>query len=321
LVKNDCTEFANVVKNPTIVYYYNKICNNIMSALKNILNLSYATTNLATPGTIITPSTSTNTAIVRWNGTTGNNLANSTVLLSNEGDFTAVNSETFIPVASNPGGADTLWANSNNGSLYFGSEPVLAGVASTNTALTRWNNNVLENSSVLLTNAGDLTAVNSETFLPVTANPGGADTLWLNTNGNLYLGANPLDSGAVTSPVYISGTCPLLATTQGAFVPGFQMANYSISSNVQCCAPRTGTITYFAYNIPAALSGSGTYLIQLYKNNANFANVGTLSSSSGTSGAFTGLSIALSLGDIFYFLATPSSSPQSTTLNWSAVIQ
>jgi hypothetical protein len=62
-------------------------------ALVDIPNKTVLLTNASSSaGNVIGPPASTNTAIARFNGITGTSISNSTVLLSNAGDITAVNS-------------------------------------------------------------------------------------------------------------------------------------------------------------------------------------------------------------------------------------
>ena len=160
-------------------------------------------------GDVAGPASSTDEAIARFDLATGKLLQNSSVLLSDVGDISAVNSETFVQAAANPGGVDTLWLNSGDGGKLYrgavnveavGSGDVAGPASSTDEAIARFDlatGKLLQNSSVLLSDAGDISALNSETFIQAAANPGGVDTLWLNSGdgGKLYRGAVSLEAG------------------------------------------------------------------------------------------------------------------------------
>ena len=54
---------------------------------------------------------------------------------------------------------------------------------------------------VLISTGGDITGAQSITFTGETDNPGGSNTLWLNTtNSSLYIGAVKVGSGDVVGP-------------------------------------------------------------------------------------------------------------------------
>jgi len=70
------------------------------------------------------PASSTTNAIATWNGTSGNLLQNTSVLLSTTGNMTNLNSETFVSNSSNPGGTNTIWHNSSNNHIYHGTNDI-----------------------------------------------------------------------------------------------------------------------------------------------------------------------------------------------------
>ena len=75
---------------------------------------------------------------------------------------------------------------------------------STDKALVRWNGvagNAVQNSVGILSDAGDLSGLTSQTLTSVAANPGGANTLWSNSAiSNRYtIGADPIALSPITS--------------------------------------------------------------------------------------------------------------------------
>lgn len=139
----------------------------------------------------------------------------------------AFESVSLEPAAANPGDDSTLWIDSATGHLMRGTTDLEAGAASgdvvgpaiaTDNAVARFDTTsgkAVQNSTVLLDDNGNLADVRSATLLQVAANPGGANTLWINSaTGKLMRGATQVEStGDVVGPA--SSTANALARFSG----------------------------------------------------------------------------------------------------------
>lgn len=115
----------------------------------------------------------------------------------------------------------TAWAQMPDAALGTVTGPG----SSTTAAIARWlgtSGTVLANSTVTVSDVGDVAAANSLQFAAIAANPGGATTLWLNSSGNIiYYGSR------VYSPVYWAGSTIRIGPDVG-----------STASGSIICAPR-----------------------------------------------------------------------------------
>jgi hypothetical protein len=97
-------------------------------------------------GDVVGPASASDNAIARFDTTTGKLIQNSTVLISDTGNFSGVNSIDLNTVAANPGDASTLWINSADNLLYLGatvasggSGDVVGPASATDNAIARYN--------------------------------------------------------------------------------------------------------------------------------------------------------------------------------------
>ena len=92
--------------------------------MKNIININN-TIGGSKITTLLVPSTSTDEAVVRWDGTSGKSIQNSSVTIDDDGNQKTTNSLTLLTNDANPNGDETLWVNSlDSNKLYFGENKV-----------------------------------------------------------------------------------------------------------------------------------------------------------------------------------------------------
>ena len=75
---------------------------------------------------------------------------------------------------------------------------VIGPLSSTDNALPKFDGTsgkILQNTGVIVDDSNNISGINSETLVPVVANPGGTSTLWINSsNSHLYLGSTDLQN-------------------------------------------------------------------------------------------------------------------------------
>jgi hypothetical protein len=113
-----------------------------------------------------------------------------------------------------------------DGKLYWNGQEVAVGLpvtgnvsgpgTSTVNAIPRWSNitgTAIKDSGILVDDSDNIEDVLSVTIIPTAANPGGTETLWINSvDGHLYKGAVDLEAG---------GTYPIVADVQYNTALGF----------------------------------------------------------------------------------------------------
>src|SRR6267154_1809405 len=75
-------------------------------------------------GDVVGPVSSTDNAIARYDGTSGQIIQNSLVTISDLGFVDGLIAIDETPQASNPSGVDTIWINSTNSHVYHGSRDI-----------------------------------------------------------------------------------------------------------------------------------------------------------------------------------------------------
>lgn len=147
---------------------------------------------------------------------------------------------TETPVVANPGGANTLWINSGSGRLFRGTvdlEQWVTGVAATTVnALARWADTTassVKTSIATLTNSGLMAGLTGITFTAQGANPGGANTLWVNSgSGDIYVGGvnQHTDLTTVNNDIATLQTdLGTLTTNYNAFTALFTQTTFSLT--------------------------------------------------------------------------------------------
>jgi hypothetical protein len=125
--------------------------------------------------TVIVPASSTNHAVVRYNGTTGTVIQNSSVTVDNTANVAGVKSQTFTGVAPTSPAIGTLWFDSstdtwnaimNNITMQIGEEMFIYGRAS---------NDIVDGQVIVVTGAWGTTGV--VTFEPAPIGTTNADAI------------------------------------------------------------------------------------------------------------------------------------------------
>ena len=133
-----------------------------------------APTTLAWGDALLSTGASTDTAIVRWNGTTGSAVQDSGILIDGANNMTGINNLTAAAIATLggtalpavTGTAGQVLTISAPGTAIWAATGNISGTSTNATALTRWASPTTIDEcpvTVLLSNAGDLTGLNSIT--------------------------------------------------------------------------------------------------------------------------------------------------------------
>ena len=209
--------------------------------MKNILNITSGGGSKIT--TLLVPTTSTDEAVVRWDGTLGQSIQNSSVTIDDNGNQKTTNSLTLLTNATNPNGSKTLWVNSADANkLYFGANEVGGGNGNVTGAAGSFDNEivrfsgttgkVIKNLDIRLETIGG----NSDLIMvrePITIPSGDSNTYfgkWVlrrgnaNTSFNSAFSSNIMSTGTIDASLFINNNvflgnnvCQDSSVTGGSF--------------------------------------------------------------------------------------------------------
>ena len=274
-------------------------------------------------GDVVGPSSATDNAVVRFDGTTGKLIQNSTVTLSDTGVLTVpeLSTTSITSLTNNP----IVIAPDGTGDVHLNADSVRIGDNNTDaTLLTRGTGDL-----ILTTNEGSAT----EGIIRIYDGANGNITLTPNGTGQVQVGSDQVVSRTATQTLTgktISGASNTLSSIGNASLTNSTISGVSLGSNLNTLtisSPLTGT----SYNgsaavsigIPVATSTANGYLSSTDWSTFNSKGSGTVTSVSGT-GTVSGISLSgtvtssgsLTLGGTLSLVSPPAIG--STTPNTGA---
>lgn len=192
-------------------------------------NFDFYDTSGGGGGDVSGPGSSTDNAVVRWDGATGTLIQNSTVIISDAGDITANSIDLTTPLAANDGGTglssyttgDMLYASGSNtlAKLSIGEEGSYVQTAngipiqSSPTNVSYFSMDFFDDASVSTQNGGGIDNLNIDSAHPgvINLNTG------TNSNGKVSVLFGTLDTNSKNKTISLGGG--KITYTQVVYIP------------------------------------------------------------------------------------------------------